>query len=140
MATTAIASTTQTAQGTTLTTDKVAGDKNLFMKLLITQLKNQDPLSPVEDKEFIAQLAQFTSLEKLSSIDASLSSNQSAAIAQQAVSLIGKNVTVLDPDTSNTAATQVEGTVDSVGMLGDAGPTLKIGGKDYPMSWLVTVK
>ena len=36
-----------------------------FMRLLITQLQNQDPLSPLEDKDFIAQLSQFSSLEQL---------------------------------------------------------------------------
>ena len=43
------------------------------MTLLITQLKNQDPLQPVGDTEFISQLATFSSLEKLTSIDSTLS-------------------------------------------------------------------
>lgn len=45
----------------------VSGDlgKEEFLKILITQLQNQDPLSPVDDKEFIAQLAQFSTLEQM---------------------------------------------------------------------------
>lgn len=46
--------------------------QDAFMKLLTTQLANQDPLKPQENGEFIAQLAQFSSLEKLTSIETSI--------------------------------------------------------------------
>jgi flagellar basal-body rod modification protein FlgD len=46
--------------------------QDAFMKLLTTQLANQDPLKPQENGEFIAQLAQFSSLEKLTSIETSM--------------------------------------------------------------------
>lgn len=57
------------AAGNGSAVDKIAEDKNMFLKLLVAQLTHQDPLNPVEDKEFIAQLAQFTSVEKLQSIN-----------------------------------------------------------------------
>lgn len=71
--------------------------KEDFMKLLITQMSNQDPLSPVDNSEFIAQLAQFSSLEAMTavrdSVD-SLSLLQSAATNAQVSSLVGRNINV----------------------------------------------
>jgi flagellar basal-body rod modification protein FlgD len=47
-------------------------DKDLFMKLLVAQLKNQDPMSPQDGTAFVAQLAQFNSLEQLTNIRQSI--------------------------------------------------------------------
>lgn len=52
--------------------------EDAFLKLLITQLQHQDPLNPLEDKEFIAQLAQFSSLEKLTEMATSLARIEAA--------------------------------------------------------------
>ena len=46
--------------------------RDAFLQLLVTQLRNQDPLQPVENGEFLAQLAQFSSLEKLTDIETSI--------------------------------------------------------------------
>lgn len=70
-------------------------DKDAFLKLLITQLSNQDPTSPMKNEEFVAQLAQFSSLEQLvganERLDA-LAVGQMAQSGATAVSFIGKGV------------------------------------------------
>jgi flagellar basal-body rod modification protein FlgD len=65
------------------TTSKTAEDKDMFLKLLVAQLQNQDPLNPVEDKEFIAQLAQFTSVEELQKISSGVEEMNSNYVKQQ---------------------------------------------------------
>lgn len=70
-------------------------DKDAFMKLLLTQMKNQDPTNPLQSHEMAAQLAQFTSLEKLTNISEgidSLTKAQAPAHNFEALSLIGKAV------------------------------------------------
>lgn len=76
------------------TATKILG-KDDFMKLLLAQLKNQDPLKPLDGTDFAAQLAQFSSLEQLSNMNAELknfSVNQMTMNYAQSVNLIGKNV------------------------------------------------
>ena len=64
--------------------------QNAFLQLLVTQLQHQDPLQPQDDTQFLAQLAQFTSLEQLTNINTSL---------QQLVTLAGGT-----PSTSSTGS------------------------------------
>lgn len=72
---------------------KVTGElgKDDFLKLLVTQMRYQDPLKPTEDKEFIAQLAQFSSLEQMMNVGQTTSLNWG-------VSLLGKQVNATDKD------------------------------------------
>ena len=70
--------------------------KDAFLKLLVTQLQNQDPLNPLDDKEFIAQLAQFSSLEQMTNISDGIKSLTDKTAQQDmlsAVNYIGKEVT-----------------------------------------------
>ncbi len=100
---------------------------NEFLKLLVAQLRNQDPLKPMEDKEFIVQLAQLRSLEVLQSIDqrlASLAGGQSA----DAVALIGKEVQAQLADKS-----QVTGTVSEV-RLSTGAPKVVVGNQTVELS------
>lgn len=86
-----------TTSTSTDSSDRLATDKFTFLKLLVAQLTNQDPLDPTDDKEFVAQLAQFSSLEQLQEINAGVSTlNETANQGQllSATSFIGKAVVV----------------------------------------------
>jgi flagellar basal-body rod modification protein FlgD len=77
------------------TTASSSLDKDAFLKLLTTQLQNQDPLNPTDSTEFTAQLAQFSSLEQLSNINETLNTlnlYQASINNAQAVGFIGKDI------------------------------------------------
>jgi flagellar basal-body rod modification protein FlgD len=59
---------TGTPPNTQLPTDKLGADKTTFLRLLVTQLQNQNPLNPSDGVEFVTQLAQFTALEQSTSM------------------------------------------------------------------------
>lgn len=69
--------------------------QNAFLQLLVTQLQHQDPLQPQDDTQFLAQLAQFTSLEQLTNINTSL---------QQLVTLAGGTASSTSNSSSNSSS------------------------------------
>ena len=81
-------------------------DKSSFLKILVKQLEHQDPLNPMNDREFIAQMAQFSSLEQMQNVAESVQSMKSF----QANSLVGKYVIGKDFITGR----PLEGNVDQV--------------------------
>jgi len=97
MGTTAISSATTptSADSAASTTGSNTLGKDDFLKLLTAQLSNQDPLQPVDNQSFIAQLAQFSSVEQLQNVSSQLDTLLTAAASanqMSATSLVGKNV------------------------------------------------
>ena len=70
--------------------------KDDFLKLLITQLSYQDPTSPMEDKEFIAQMAQFSTLEQMTSMAADFAKLTAMITGTEASAALGRNVELSD--------------------------------------------
>ena len=94
---------------TTDTTSKNTLGKDDFLKLLVTQLQNQDPLNPMDDTQFIAQMAQFSELEQMQNVNKTL-------LVSQATSLIGCQVSWTDTDSNEV----LQGTVQAVKVTDDA--------------------
>ena len=127
MATTsAIGATTTTAAAgaaSTKPTSQTLG-KDDFLKLLTTQLQHQDPLNPMDDKEFIGQMAQFSTLEQITNMSSGMTKLALASQVSGATGLLGRQVSYeLDDHTTG------EGTVGSVSLL-DGAVHLDVDGVD----------
>ncbi|MCF1488661.1 flagellar hook assembly protein FlgD [Pseudomonas sp. AA27] len=88
---------TGTKKTTTEPVDKNALGKDAFLKLLVTQMQHQNPLDPQDNGQFIAQLAQFSSLEGIQTLNSSVNSiisGMGSSQALQASSLVGRSVIV----------------------------------------------
>jgi len=107
-------------------------DKNDFLKILITQLSHQDPTQPMDDKAFIAQMAQFSSLEQMTNMSDGLARVAALVAKSQAVGLLG-NVVELE-----SGGQTVTGVVDAV-TSGDL-PQLLVNGQYYDYSQVQKVK
>lgn len=109
--------------------------KDAFMKLLVTQMRNQDPLSPMEGQQFAAELAQFSSLEQMQNLNDNILGlavlQQNNALMSQLTSsstLIGHEVQYMHPQTGELRT----GLVSSV-KLQDGLAMLNIDGLDVPL-------
>lgn len=91
--------------------------KDAFLKLLVVELKNQDPLRPMEDREFIAQLAQLRSLEQLQE----LSSKVESLLKLYSTSIIGRKVEAMTED-----GKRISGEVNKI-VIDGSDPILAIG-------------
>lgn len=86
-------------------------DKDAFLKILIAQLKYQDPLSPTSSETFINQLVQFTMMEQMMNLTSQFNRLVLASDFNQAVALIGRRVVIVSSDG------MLEGTVEKVGVV-----------------------
>lgn len=100
-------------------------DKDDFLKILVTQLQHQDPTNPVQDREFIAQMAQFSSLEQITNMAGQFGKMANLLNSSEAQSLLGKHVDILDGDKN------ISGQVDQI-VRGEF-PLVMVGGVFYDL-------
>ena len=105
--------------------------KDDFLKILIAQLSNQDPTSPLENTEFIAQMAQFSSLEKMTNMSQSFEKMAGFISSSEAQGMLGKTVEVDLGDSS------VTGQVQAVTRGNE--PQLLVNGMYYSMEHIKSV-
>ncbi|WP_067473300.1 flagellar hook assembly protein FlgD [Actinomadura hibisca] len=119
------------AQPTATTSSGHEMDKDTFLKLLVAQMRYQDPSKPADPTAFISQTAQFTEVEKLGEL-ADLAALQTSLLASQhmlaAANLVGKTVSYTGSD-----GTEAVGVVRSAAVSGSS-PTLRVGDTDVPLS------
>lgn len=108
-------STTSTSSGSSGTNDLRNVDMDGFLKLLIAQMQNQDPLSPMENTEIMEQISQIRSISATDKLTDTLDSVLMGQNLATASSMIGKKVTALTDDAKN-----VTGVVDRVSVEADA--------------------
>ena len=125
-------STTSQQQSDALSTSDQL-NQDTFLKLMVAQLRNQDPMNPTDSSQFLAQTAQFSSLEKLDQVAQQSAQALSAQMAFGASGLVGRSISYTDAD----GAAQ-KGTVDSVSFTA-SGPMLNVGGTDVPINSVVSV-
>ncbi len=105
--------------------------KDDFLKILITQLQNQDPTAPVEDKEFIAQMAQFSTLEQMTEMSDSFTSLSNSFGMSQALTMLGRQVEIVDGETI------ISGIVD--GVQGNPSTQVMVQGRYYELDQVQAV-
>ena len=105
--------------------------KDDFLKLLITQLSNQDPTNPMENTEFISQMAQFSSLEQMTNMSTSFSKMASFINSSEAASTLGKTVELNIGDTTTTGIVE--------GATRGENPQILVNGMYYSMDKIAAV-
>lgn len=126
-------------------------DKNMFLKLMLQQLEYQDPTEPTSNEQWLAQLAQYSTLEEmqnfssgLSEVSQQLSAMQGTLSANstitQTLALIGKDVTLEVPNKEDeTKMDKVTGKVSEATFEDGAG-MIKVNGETYPINYITAIK
>lgn len=107
--------------------------KDDFLRLLATELRYQDPLSPTDDKEFMSQMAQFSSLEQMTNVATGVDRLSADNAFAEAVGLLGKQVgyTAGDGSTATGIATGVQ--------VANGAVTITVGGATVGLDAIQTV-
>lgn len=118
-------STQQTASSKENALAQATVDYDMFLKLLVSQMQNQDPLNPAESTEYIAQLATFSQVEQSIQMNAKLGEMLAGLQLSQADAIIGKTLTSADGSISGTV-NSVQVTEDSLIADLDNGERLEV--------------
>lgn len=122
----------QALQGINIKGNKSTLTQDDFLKLLTVQLSNQDPLKPMEDAQFMGQMAQFASLEQTKELNATVTSLGASLGFSSAQQFLGKYVTL------NDQGNPVSGLVTDI-TLSSGAPSVVVGGYVYPTSSVTSV-
>ncbi len=125
-------------------------DSNVFLTLMLQQLQNQDPTEPTDNTEWLSQLAQYSSLEQMTQMNSGLADcmQYMAAIytdmsanseINQTLSMIGKEVTLKDPDAEEGKDDKITGIVTEASFEEGSGK-IKIGDKYYSIANVVSIR
>jgi flagellar basal-body rod modification protein FlgD len=129
---------TGAAAAPSVTTDKTKSlGKDDFLKLLVAQMRNQDPMKPMDDSQTIAQMAQFSALEATQQLQQTIQRSSNVQALFQAGALIGKYVDSNQPDGTN-----IVGAVTGVNFTTTNGvvtPTLQVNGQDVDYTTIIKV-
>src|SRR5437773_7207962 len=104
-----------------------------FLKLLVVQMKSQDPLNPKQDTEFIAQMTQFSALEQSKSMQADIAGMRSEQEILQANAMIGRFVTL-----QNGKGLAAPGIVSGVNVK-EGTPQIVVNGEKYDLSQVLSI-
>jgi flagellar basal-body rod modification protein FlgD len=126
-----------TSSAAATTTGPKSLGKDDFLKLLIAQMRNQDPMKPMDDTQTIAQMAQFSALEAMQNLNQTMQQNNNVQTIFQAGAMIGKYVQASQSDGTNVTGA-VSG-VDFTTTNGVVAPTLRVNGKDIDYTTIVKV-
>lgn len=138
--------TTSTQSETTTTTTEETMGKDDFLKLLVTQLKYQDPLEPMDNTQFLSQMATFSELEQMKNLNDTVSkwaedyaaSNSSSSTLQQVSTLIGREVAYLNSETSEEESSVSLGIIQSV-IFREGTPYFIVGEDEVPMEDIIEI-
>lgn len=136
MNTTAATTAAQAAIGSGTQAIENSLDKDAFLRLLVTQLKYQDPMSPMDNKESIAQLAQFSALEQMQNLNKKFDSFFSGNDKSQALNVLGLKVAGTELETG----TLITGTVKRVAFDGGKATLTLDSGKQLELGALVSAE
>lgn len=126
---------------------KTTLDQSDFLKVLATQLANQNPLEPTDNADSIAQMATFSSIQQSSELVTTLKSFMAAQGLSSAQSMLGRDVTITTTRTvedvdgnKKTETTKTTGQVTAVGYDDSGAAVVTVGGKQYPQSSVTEIR